>query len=68
MYKRQVSLSHFNTLIASHGQGYFAQAFTSGSQWAFWVCVAISVAGLVATLVFVRTDELTQTDPAASAA
>jgi EmrB/QacA subfamily drug resistance transporter len=60
-----VSLSHFDHLIASHGQSYFPQAFTSGSQWAFWVCVAIAVIGLVATLVFVRADELTQREPVA---
>jgi len=33
-------------------------AFTSGSQWAFWVCVGFAVAGLLATIVFVRRDEL----------
>jgi EmrB/QacA subfamily drug resistance transporter len=51
-----VSLSHFNTLVKS-GHDVRA-AFTSGSQWAFWVCVGISIVGLAATIVLVRRDEL----------
>jgi hypothetical protein len=51
-----VSLSHFNSLVkAGHD---VPAAFTSGSQWAFWVCVGISIVGLAATLVLVRPDEL----------
>ena len=46
----------------------FPAAFTSGSQWAFWVCVGLAVAGLVATLVLVRRDELAQVDEAVAAA
>jgi EmrB/QacA subfamily drug resistance transporter len=62
-----VSLSHFDRLIASHGPSYFPQAFTSGSQWAFWVCVAIGAAGLVATVVLVRPDDLAQVEGAPAA-
>jgi EmrB/QacA subfamily drug resistance transporter len=51
-----VSLSHFNHLV-KNGES-FQDAFTAGSQWAFWVCVGIAVVGLVATLVLVRRDEL----------
>jgi EmrB/QacA subfamily drug resistance transporter len=46
----------------------FPQAFTSGAQWAFWVAVGIAVAGLVATLVLVRRDELVTVQGAAVAA
>ncbi|HZP71790.1 MAG TPA: MFS transporter [Gaiellaceae bacterium] len=63
-----VSLSHFDHLIAKHGPSSFAQSFTSGSQWAFWVCAALSVVGLVATLVFVRSDELAQVEQSAAVA
>jgi EmrB/QacA subfamily drug resistance transporter len=52
-----VSLTHFNHLIKT-GES-FADAFTSGSQWAFWVMVGIAVVGLIATLVLIRPDELT---------
>jgi EmrB/QacA subfamily drug resistance transporter len=52
-----VSLTHFNHLT-KEGQS-FGSAFTSGSQWAFWVMVGISIVGLVATLVLIRPDELT---------
>ena len=51
-----VLISHSNHLL--HEGTPFPQAFTSGTQWAFWVCVGIAVAGLVATLVLVRRDEL----------
>src|SRR3954447_1221981 len=44
-----VLLSHFNHLTKT-GEP-FPAAFTSGAQWAFWVMVGVSVAGLVATLV-----------------
>jgi len=47
-----VSLSHFNHLVAA-GES-FPTAFTAGTQWAFWVCVGLAVAGLAATIVFVR--------------
>jgi hypothetical protein len=52
-----VSLTHFNHLIKT-GES-FADAFTSGSQWAFWVMVGIAIVGLIATLVLIRPDELT---------
>jgi EmrB/QacA subfamily drug resistance transporter len=51
-----VSLSHFNHLRASGTP--FPQAFTAGSQWAFWVMVGLSAAGLLATLGLIRRDEL----------
>jgi EmrB/QacA subfamily drug resistance transporter len=56
-----VSLSHFNHLLKTGVP--FPQAFTAGSQWAFWVCVGVSVAGLLATIVFVRDSELTTQVP-----
>jgi len=52
-----VSISHFDHLVKHRP---FAQAFTAGSQWAFWVTVGIAVAGFVATLALVRRDELAQ--------
>ncbi len=53
-----VSLTHFNNLIATHGKAYFAQAFTSGTSWAFWVLVGISVAAFVTGLLLIRREEL----------
>jgi EmrB/QacA subfamily drug resistance transporter len=53
-----VSLTHFNNLLATHGKSYFAQAFTSGTSWAFWVLVGISVVAFVAGLTLVRREEL----------
>jgi EmrB/QacA subfamily drug resistance transporter len=61
-----VSLSHFNHLMAVHGPRSFAQSFTSGSQWAFWVCAGIAVVGLLATLVLVRPEQLRQVEEAHS--
>jgi MFS family permease len=46
----------------------FPAAFTSGSQWAFWVCAGVALAGLVATVVLVRRDELATVDEAAAIA
>jgi hypothetical protein len=60
-----VSVSHFNHLVQTGHP--FRDAFTAGSQWAFWVCVGISVVGLVATLVLIRREEIAA-EPAASAA
>jgi Na+/melibiose symporter-like transporter len=51
-----VSLSHFNHLLKTGVP--FPSAFTSGSQWAFWVCVGVSIAGLAATILLVRDSEL----------
>jgi EmrB/QacA subfamily drug resistance transporter len=59
-----VSISHFDTLLRKHGPQSFPQSFTSGSQWAFWVCVGIAVVGLVVTVVLVRPEELQQVDEA----
>jgi EmrB/QacA subfamily drug resistance transporter len=61
-----VSLTHFNHLVKTGHS--VPSAFTSGSQWAFWVTVGISVVGLVATLVLVRPDELAAVDGSAVAA
>jgi EmrB/QacA subfamily drug resistance transporter len=51
-----VSLSHFNHLIKTGER--FPQAFTAGSQWAFWVTVGLSVAALIATVVLVRPEQI----------
>jgi len=61
-----VLLSHFNHLTKT-GES-FPAAFTSGAQWAFWVCVGISIVGLIATLVLVRRDELATATEGAVAA
>jgi len=63
-----VSISHFDTLIRRHGPGSFAQSFTSGSHWAFWVCAGFAAAGLVATLVLIRPSELARPGEAAALA
>ncbi len=51
-----VLITHSNSLL--HTGTTFPGAFTSGAQWAFWVCVGIAVVGLVASLVLVRSEEL----------
>jgi EmrB/QacA subfamily drug resistance transporter len=51
-----VSISHFNSLVESGTP--VPVALTSGAQWAFWILVGLSVAALVASIVFVRRDEL----------
>jgi MFS family permease len=51
-----VSLSHFNHQL--HLGIKFPEAFTSGSQWAFWVMGGVAVASLLATLTLIRRDEL----------
>jgi MFS family permease len=58
-----VLLTHSNHLLKTGTP--FPQAFTSGTQWAFWITVGVAVAGLVATLVLVRRDELAtvETEP-----
>ncbi|HET6154667.1 MAG TPA: MFS transporter [Marmoricola sp.] len=51
-----ISISH-----AAHEQKAgksFAESFTSGSQWAFWLCTGIAIVGFVATLILVRGDDL----------
>jgi EmrB/QacA subfamily drug resistance transporter len=63
-----VSLSHFDHLVAEHGPQSFAGSFTSGSHWAFWVCVALAAVGLAATLVLVRPEELAQVEESAAIA
>jgi hypothetical protein len=61
-----VSVSHFNHLVKTGRP--FAEAFTAGSQWAFWVCVGFSLAGLVATVVLIRREEIAAEPATASAA
>jgi EmrB/QacA subfamily drug resistance transporter len=61
-----VSITHFNHQLKSGAS--FQSAFTSGSQWAFWVTVGVAIVGLVATLVLVRPAELTTVEGAAVAA
>jgi hypothetical protein len=51
-----VLLTHSNTLL-KEGKS-FPVAWTSGTQWAFWVAVGIAVAGLVATLVLIKNTEI----------
>ena len=58
-----VSLTHFNHLVKTGTP--FPEAFTSGAQWAFWVSLGVSIAGLVPTLALIRREEI---DPAAEAA
>jgi len=53
-----VSLTHFNHLMKQGEK--FPQAFTAGSQWAFWVCAGIAIAGLIATVVMIKSSELAQ--------
>jgi EmrB/QacA subfamily drug resistance transporter len=63
-----ISLSRFNHLTSVHGRSYFAQAFTSGTQWGFWACVAVSIVGLLAVVVLVRRDELAHVEEEEAAA
>ncbi len=57
-----VSISRFDHLTALHGRSYFPQAFTAGTRWGFWACVAVSVVGLLAVVALVRREELTHLD------
>ena len=36
----------------------YPEAFTSGSQWAFWMMAGLAVASLAATLIVIRRDDL----------
>ena len=58
-----ISISHFNHLVESGTP--VPQAFTSGTQWAFWVTVGIAVAGLIASVALIRTDEIGAMEEAA---
>jgi EmrB/QacA subfamily drug resistance transporter len=51
-----ISISHFNHLTASGTP--FPQAFTSGSEWAFWTMFGISLACIAATIGLIKTSEL----------
>ena len=61
-----VSLTHFNHLVKTGVP--FPNAFTSGSQWAFWVCVGLAAAGLIATIALVRREELATVETEMAAA
>jgi EmrB/QacA subfamily drug resistance transporter len=61
-----ISISHFGHLVKTGER--FPEAFTSGTQWAFWLTVGIAVVGLVATLVLVRRDELETVEATSAAA
>ncbi|HET7451062.1 MAG TPA: MFS transporter [Gaiellaceae bacterium] len=61
-----VSISHFNHLTSTGTA--FPRAFTSGSQWAFWVTVGVSVVAFAVTLVLVRASDLAQVEEAAAVA
>jgi EmrB/QacA subfamily drug resistance transporter len=60
-----VQISRFDHLVSTHG---FAGAFTSGTRYGFWACVAVSVVGLLAVLALVRRDELAHVDEVKEAA
>jgi EmrB/QacA subfamily drug resistance transporter len=60
-----VQISRFDHLVSTDG---FAKAFTSGTRYGFWACVAVSVFGLLAVLALVRRDELAHVDEAEAAA
>jgi EmrB/QacA subfamily drug resistance transporter len=51
-----VLLTHSNTLLKQGTP--FPDAWTSGTHWGFWVAVGIAVAGLAATLLLIRNNEL----------
>jgi EmrB/QacA subfamily drug resistance transporter len=51
-----VSLSHYNHELKAGLS--FPAAFTSGSQWAFWVMVGVAGASLLATVSLIRRDEI----------
>jgi MFS family permease len=51
-----VTISHFNHELSLGVK--FPEAFTSGSQWGFWVMAGVSVAALLATLTLIRREEL----------
>ena len=60
-----VQISRFDHLVSTDG---FAKAFTSGTRYGFWACVAVSVVGLLAVLALVRRDELAHVDEVKEAA
>ena len=51
-----VLLTHSNTLLRQRKP--FPDAWTSGTQWGFWVTVGIAIAGLIATLVLIQDKEI----------
>jgi EmrB/QacA subfamily drug resistance transporter len=51
-----VALSHYDHELSVGLR--FPQAYTAGSQWAFWVMVGVGAASLLATLTLIRSDEL----------
>jgi hypothetical protein len=61
-----VSITHYDTLVKDGTP--VPQAFTEGAQWAFWVMVGISLAGVFATVVLIRREELVTEGETAGAA
>ncbi len=61
-----VSISHFNHLVNSGTS--VPEALAAGAQWAFWILAGISVAGVIATLIFIRPEELDEAPEVAVAA
>jgi EmrB/QacA subfamily drug resistance transporter len=51
-----IAISHFNHLVSTgHAP---PEALTAGYQWAFWVMAGLGVAGLIASITLIRTDQL----------
>ena len=67
-------MSVFSTVAFTHADTLFAEgnppeeALTGGFQWAFWVAAAIWGAGLLAAVLFIRREEVTQPGAAEVAA
>ena len=57
-----IAFTHAKTLLQQGDSP--AAATTSGFQWGFWVAAGIWAAGLVASIVFVRREEVAQTGAA----
>jgi len=51
-----IAISHFNHLVSSGKPA--PLALTSGYQWAFWVMAGLGIAGLIASVVLIRSDQL----------
>ena len=51
-----VAFTHADTLLKEGTQP--SEAFTSGFRWGFWVAAGIWTAGLIASLIFIRREEV----------
>jgi EmrB/QacA subfamily drug resistance transporter len=60
-----IAVSHFNKLT-SEGVP-FPQAYTSGTQWAFWAMFGVCIAAIVATVTLIRREELVPASEPATA-